>query len=59
MIATFPDPIQPKEHLTYRKGDSRKRALTGKEAADAKEIDQARARREAAVETEKLQDMNR
>lgn len=54
MLTTFPSPIQPKENLTYKKGKGRKRALTGREAADAWEVDQARAKRQAAIEIDRV-----
>lgn len=49
----FFDPISSFKNLRY-KGSSRKRALTGKEAADTLEINAARVRRRASIEAIKI-----
>ena len=54
MSVTFPNLIQPKQNLTYKKHGSKKRALTRREAADAQEIDKARAKNQVAMEAEKV-----
>lgn len=53
MLITFSSPIQPKETLTHKIKGGRKQALW-RRTADTWEIDKARARRQAAVETEKI-----
>ena len=47
---TFPDEIRPKDNLKYKKGGSRRRAYTGREAAEAEEADQRRAKRRDSIE---------
>ena len=47
---TFPDEIRPKENLMYKKGGSRRRAYTGREAAEARETEQRRTRRRDSIE---------
>ena len=47
---TFPDEIRPKENLRWKKGGSRRRAYTGREAAEADEANQRRARRKDSIE---------
>lgn len=47
---TFPDEIRPKENLTYKKGGSRRRAYTGREAAEVREAEHRRAQRRYSIE---------
>ena len=47
---TFPDEIRPKKNLMWKKGGSRRRAYTGREAAEAGEAIQRRARRKDSIE---------
>ena len=47
---TFPDEIRPKENLMYKKSGSRRRAYTGREAAEADEAKQRRAKRKDSIE---------
>lgn len=47
---TFPDEIRANENLTYKKGGSRRRAYTGREAAEANEAEQRRVRRKISID---------
>ena len=47
---TFPDEIRPKDNFMYKKSGSRRRAYTGREAAEADEAKQRRAKRKDSIE---------
>ena len=47
---TFPDEIRPHGNLTFKKGNTRRRAYTGREAAEVKEAEQRRTRRKDSIE---------
>ncbi len=51
---TFPDSIKPKENLTFFKGGSRRRAYTGREAAEAAEVDEQRRKRKVELEARRV-----
>jgi hypothetical protein len=40
--------------MIYKKNKSRKRAFTDREAVDAREVDEARARRRASIEIQRI-----
>lgn len=51
---TFPDEQLAKEGLTYKKGGSRRRAYTGREAAQAKEDDAHHKKRKRVLEKARM-----
>lgn len=51
---TFPAKVWPNENLVYKKGGSRRRAYTGREAAEANEAEQRRARRKDSKKETKV-----
>ncbi len=52
MSFSFSEPLRIRSNLIYKKG--RKRALTEREIADAKEIEKARARRRTLIEKDNI-----
>lgn len=46
----FPDPIRPKENLKFKKGGSRRRAYTGREATEAEEKEKRNKKRRESID---------
>ena len=56
---TFPDAIKPKANLTFsKKGGSRRRAYTGREAAEAAEVAERRNTRKLELEAQRIAKWN-